>query len=155
MTPIRAFGWVFGRFGLLRGAHTPTRSESHVGRDVDGLEFGKWLLLLLNGATIAALLGAVAQELAAALFGKSGKSVLRLVGIGQGQSRASTSTELELGRIQERRLSFSSSGSSDEDESADRQARMASTGGSRLRNGNRETAIEVRGGKGKGSALRA
>ena len=97
----------------------------------------------------------MAQELATTLFGKSGNFVLRLVGIGQGQSRASTSTELELGRKQERRLSFSSSGSSEEDVSDDERAKMASTGGSRLRNGNRETAIEVRGGKGKGSALRA
>ena len=133
--------------GLLRGAHAPAHSESYVERDVDGLELGKWLLLLLNGATIAAMLGAVAQDLA-----RTARE--SLFGTEEGRLRASTSTELELGRKQERRLSFSSSGSSEEDVSDDERAKMASTGGSRLRNGNRETAIEVRGGKGKGSALR-
>lgn len=142
--------------GLLRGAHTPTHSESHEGRNTDGLEFGKWLLLLLNVATIAALLGAVAQDLARTFLGKYRKVVFGLMGIGQQLGEDTpTSTELELGQGQERRLSSSSSGSSDEDESADRQAKTASTGGSRLRKGNRETAIEVWGGKGKGSALRA
>ena len=137
-------------------AHAPAHSDSHVGKNTDGLEFGKWLLLLLNGATIAALLGAVAQDLARTFLGKYREIVFGLMGIGQQlEEQAPTSTELELGRIQERRLSSSSSGSSEEDESDDRNAKMASKGGSRLRNGNRETAIEVRGGKGKGSALRA
>ena len=130
----------------MRSAHVSAHSESDVGRDASGLEFGKWLLLFLNGATIAALIFAVAQDLA-----RRARKCFPL----QGRTRASTSTELELGRIQERRLSFPSSGSSEEAESDDRQAKMASTGGSRLRKGNRETAIEVRGGKGKGSALRA
>ena len=139
-----------------KDAHAPAHSESHVGRNADGLEFGQWLLLLLNGATIAALLGAVAQDLARKFLGKYIKVVLGLMGIGQQLGeQAPNSTELELGQGQERRPSFSSRSSSEEDESDDRQAKMASTGGSRFRNGNRETAIEVRGGKGKGSALRA
>ena len=89
---------------------------------MDGLEFGKWLLLLLNGATIAALLGAAAQELATTLLCKSCKLVMSLVSIGRKlQERAPTSTELELGKGLERLLS-SSSGSSEEDESDDERA---------------------------------